>query len=138
MREIAKSLVGFSWAVSLFGLQQITKLVAPSTDERASASELDEVSRVVQSHLSGPLAEQFRAGDELQRRVVDVVFDAGSLRAPDPQAVAATLDPRRVAQAIDPRPIVESSVNLLQRSVDVVRRSVQPAPPGSSEAPVKP
>jgi hypothetical protein len=124
MREVAKSLFGFSWAVSLFGLQQVSKLMAPSAEESATASELDEVSRAVQSHLSENLAEQFRAGDEWQRRVVDVLFDAGSLRSLDPQAVAESLDPRRMAQAIDPRAIVQSSVDVLQHSIDAARRSV--------------
>jgi hypothetical protein len=125
MREIAKSFVGFSWAVSLFGLQQFSKLVAPAAED-TTASELDDVSRAAQSHLSERLAEQFRAVDEWQRRVVDMMFDAGPMRSFDAGAVASSLDPRNVVQVIDPRKMVESGVQLLQQSVDAVRQAVQP------------
>jgi hypothetical protein len=127
MREMAKSLVGFTWAVSLFGLQQMSKLIAPAAEENNAASEVDEVSKSVQSHLSSAYADQFRAGDEWQRRVVDVMFDAGTLKSLDPQAVATSLDPRKVVQAMDPRAMVDSGVQMLKQSVDAVRETVQPS-----------
>jgi hypothetical protein len=128
MREVAKSILGFSWAVSLFGLQQVSKLMTPSADAGAVASEFDAVSRAVMSHLTEPVAEQFRAADEWQRRVVDATFDAGSLQSLDPRAIAVSLDPRPLVEAMDPRGMMQSGVDLLQRSVDTLRQTVQPAP----------
>src|SRR5262245_42568795 len=105
MREIAKSMVGFSWAVSLFSLQQISKVLTPtaSTANDATAAEIEEVSRHVQSHLSESLAQQFRAGDEWQRRLVDALFDAATLRS------------------VDPRNMMNSGVEVMQKSVEAVR-----------------
>jgi hypothetical protein len=128
MREVAKSMLGFSWAVSLFGIQQISKLMTPSAQPDAAVQEFDAVSRAVQSHLTQPVAEQFRAADEWQRRVVDAMFDVGTLQSLDPRTMAASLDPRRVVEALDPRGMMQSGVDVLQKSVDAIRQTVQPAP----------
>jgi len=80
MREVAKSMLGFSWAVSLFGAQQIAAMVAPSPESRdAAAATFDEASRAMQAFLSETVSQQFQRGDEWQRRVVDAVFDAAQL-----------------------------------------------------------
>ena len=119
MREVAKSMVGFSWAVSLFSLQQVAKLVTPSSEPaNAAAQEFDELSRAVQSHFSAPVAERFRAADEWQGRLVDAMFDAVAL---GPARIAASVDPRTVADAIDPRRVVRNSVDFVTRSVDTIR-----------------
>jgi hypothetical protein len=115
MREVAKSMLGFSWAVSLFSLEQMSKLLVPSTEKGATAAlEFDEVSRVVQSRLSEPAAQQFRAGDDWQRRLVDVLFDAASL------------------ESLDPRRMVQAGVDVMKHSVSAVRQSVEPT--GSERA----
>lgn len=120
MREVAKSMLGFSWAVSLFGFQQLSKIVLISTTQPQSstAAEVEEVSRAVQSHLFGAAALQFRAGDEWQRRLVDVVFDAASMQMLDPRRVVEALDPRTLLQTADPRKIVESGITVIQDGVD--------------------
>lgn len=132
MREVAKSMLGFSWAVSLFGVQQMAKLVTPSSDTtQALASEFDEATRAVQTLLNDNVAQQFRAGDEWQRRAVDSLFDAAALRV-DPQQVASALDPRPFVQGLDPRPfvrgldprqMVQSGVDMVQQSLDSAQQS---------------
>jgi len=124
MREVAKSMVGFSWAVSLFGFEQMSKLMTRAeVGPETTATELDEVSRVVQSHLSEPLAQQFKAGDEWQRRLVDALFDAASMQSLDPRKMAASLDPRPLMDGIDPRGMMQTGVDMVQKSVDVVRHA---------------
>jgi hypothetical protein len=120
MREVAKSMLGFSWAVSLFGFQQISKAMAPSADQpqNATAAEVNEVSRAVQSHLFGAAALQFRAGDEWQRRLVDVVFDAASMQSLDPRKMVEALDPRTLLQNADPRAMVETGMTVIQQGFD--------------------
>lgn len=128
MREVAKSMLGFSWAVSLFGVQQMAKLVTASSDTpQALASQFDEATRAVQSFLSETAAQQFRAGDEWQRSAVDTLFDAAALRV-DPQRVASALDPRPFVQGLDPRQVVQSGVDMVQQSFDSVRQAVTPSP----------
>ena len=132
MREVAKSMVGFSWAVSLFSLQQLSRLMTPSSETPdAAVSEIDDVSRVVQSHLSESIAERFRTADEWQRRVVDAVFDAASGTSLDPRSMAQSFDPTPVVEVMDPRRVVRTGMDLIQRSVDTVRQAV----PSTSSSP---
>ena len=129
MREVAKSMLGFSWAVSLFGFQQLSKMMTPSPAQPSelTAAEVEEVSRSVQSHLFGAAELQFRAGDEWQRRLVDVMFDAASLQALDPMKVVEVLDPRTLLQTADPRKIVESGMTVIQQGFDTVVDSAKKA-----------
>ena len=129
MREVAKSMLGFSWAVSLFGVQQMAKLVTPSSVSPESlASQIDEATRAVQTFLSETVAQQFRAGDEWQRRAVDTLFDAAALRDVDPRRMAEALDPRPFVEGIDPRQVLKSSVDMVQQSFETVRQTVTPSP----------
>lgn len=120
MREVAKSMLGFSWAVSLFGFQQLSKAMAasPTQPETLTVAEVEEVSRAVQSHLFGATAMQFRAGDEWQRRLVDVVFDAASMQSLDPRRMVEALDPRTLLQNADPRKMVETGITVIQQGID--------------------
>jgi hypothetical protein len=127
MRELAKSMVAFSWAVGLFGFQQLTKVMTPAAEPPdVTAAQLDDVARAAERHLSEQYAQQFRAGDEWQRRIVDALFDAASMRSFDPRSVAATFDPRPMMNDVDPRRVIQSGVDLLQRSVNMVRQAATP------------
>lgn len=128
MRELAKSMVGFSWAVGLFGFQQITRAMTPGTQPpEQTAAELDDVAHAAERHLSDSFARQFHAGDEWQRRLLDVFFDAASLRSFDPRAVAASFDPRQVIDSVDPRRVIQGGVDLMGQSVDMLRQVGAPA-----------
>jgi len=129
MREVAKSMLGFSWAVSLFGFQQLTKAMSASTTQPqdVTAAEVEEVSRAVQSHLFGSAALQFRAGDEWQRRVIDAMFDAATLRSLDPRRMVEALDPRTLLQTADPRNIVQSGMTVIQQGIDGAVSAVKQA-----------
>jgi hypothetical protein len=128
MREVAKSMLGFSWAVSLFGVQQMAKLVTPSSVSPESlALQFDEATRAVQSFLSETVAQQFRAGDEWQRRAVDTLFDAAALRDVDPRRMAEALDPRPFVEGIDPRQVLKNGVDMVQQSFETVRQTVTPS-----------
>ena len=127
MREVTKAVMGLSWAVSLFSLQQLSKVMAPSEPQDATLAQIDDVSRVVQSHLSEPLAQQFRAGVEWQNRLVDAMFDAAAMRSLDPRAMVGSLDPRPMIDGVDPRKLVQTSVEMAQRSLAMMRDALMPA-----------
>lgn len=128
MREVTKSMLGFSWAVSLFGFQQMSKILSPSPSQPvdATAAEVEEVSRAVQSHLYGATAMQFRAGDQWTRNLVDVIFDAASGQSLDPGRMIKSLDPRNMME-VDPKKWAETGVTMFQQSVDAVRNAVTPS-----------
>jgi len=127
MREVAKSMLGFSWAVSLFGVQQLAKLVTPSSEmPAATASQFDEATRAVQGLLNETVAQQFRAGDEWQRRMVDTLCDAAALQAIDPRRLAETLNPRTFIERVDARQMLKNGVDMVQQTVDTLRQTVTP------------
>ena len=127
MRELAKSMVGFSWAVWLFGVQQITKAMTPEAQPPdVTAAQLDDVAFAAQRHLAEPYAQQFRTGDLWQRRLIDVLFDAAAMRSFDPRSMASTLDPRAMMADVDPRQVIQNGVDLVQRSVNMVRQAATP------------
>lgn len=125
MREVAKSMLGFSWAVSLFGVQQLAKLVTPSSESsETTAAQFDEATRVVQGFLTDTVAQQFRAGDEWQRRMVDTLCDAAALQGVDARRLADTLDPRPFIESVDARQVLKNGVDRVTESFDLLRRQV--------------
>ena len=124
MRELAKSMVGFSWAVGLFGFQQLNKMIgAPAESPHVTAAQLDDVSRAAQRHLSDDYSQQFEAADRWQRRVIDALFDAASMQSLDPRAIASSMDPRPLMNDIDPRRVFESGMEMMRRPIDMLRPS---------------
>jgi hypothetical protein len=87
-RELAKSTLTLPWAMSMFGVQQVARLVAapPSADRMAgTAKALDAVSDATASQLDGWLKQTYQVGDRAQRAVVDLMmmrtpeFDSSAL-----------------------------------------------------------
>jgi len=128
MRELAKSMVGFSWAVGLFGVQQMAKAMGTMQEPQdVTMAQLDDVARAAQRHLSNEYAQQFRVGDDWQRRLIDVLFDAAAMRSVDPGKITSMLDPRPMVAELDARKMMEGGMDMMQKSFDAVRSAV----PGS-------
>lgn len=75
MRELARSMASFSWAMSLLGLEQMANLVAPGR----AAAVFGTVARAAEGQLGPTLGSAFQSGEQLQRRVVDAAFDLAGL-----------------------------------------------------------
>ena len=80
MRESIKSLFSFSWAMSLFGVQQTTNLLSP--DKAAKA--FDSVTEVTRGQLIDVLQSTFSAGDKLQRNAMELTLGMFSGEALNP------------------------------------------------------
>ena len=72
MRDLVKSMAGFSWAMSLFGVRGMGAFMAPGK----TAASLDSVTRATEEQLGG-LRGLFRAGDQLQRGMIDMMMGGG-------------------------------------------------------------
>ena len=76
MRDLTKSAFSLSWALSLFGLKQMTNILAPregqSMDSATRAFEA--VTETTEEQLTDSLRATYRAGDNLQRGLVDAMF----------------------------------------------------------------
>ena len=106
MRETAKSMLRFSWALSVFGLDQLGKLVrdedAGHRDERIRAA-FDSLSSAAGQQLGQRTRGLYDAGDKLGRESVDLLFDLVRL---------ADWKPAKV---------VERTADLVERSAEALR-----------------
>jgi len=111
--DLCSSAINFSYAMSLFGAQQMTNLFTPSK----STASFDNLSRAVQAELSGPFRSAFHSGDGLQRGFVD--FARGGLNG----------------QFLDPGRWMRAFAKIMQPAAAGCRASLGTATPGYASAP---
>jgi hypothetical protein len=70
MREFTKSMTSYTWAMSLFGLQQMVNIFRP----KKATESFNNVTKATEEQFGEALKATFRAGDNLQRGFVDVTF----------------------------------------------------------------
>ena len=70
MRDLTKSMFSFSWAMSLFGIQQALNLFSPVKATKA----FNEVTQAAEEEFGEALKAGFRAGDGMQRGFVDLTM----------------------------------------------------------------
>src|SRR5947209_6088311 len=80
MRNVIKSMLSFSWGMSLFGMRQMLNFFfspnpSGETGDRASEA-FEAVTRAAEQQMDEPIARVFREGDRLQRELVDRMFSA--------------------------------------------------------------
>ena len=84
--DLVRSALGFSWAMSLFGLRSLGNLADP----RRAAASLDAVKRAAAGQLDGELHGVFQAGEQLQQDLIGGLAGAvsGGTVAATPAATA--------------------------------------------------
>lgn len=87
MRELTKSVTSFSWAMSMFGLDQVANLFVPQSAQVGdrTAGSLEQVTQAMEGQLSDVFRRTFQAGDQFQRGVVDATFSLFPLELFDPR-----------------------------------------------------
>jgi hypothetical protein len=93
MLELTKSAIRYSWAMSLFGTQQLANLVAPGDQRdptRGVNAAFYPVTQAVENQLndSDLIFGAFLLGDDVQRALVDLTFDSLTLRVFTPSSLA--------------------------------------------------
>ena len=98
MRELTKSIFSFSWAMSLFGVQQMVNLTHP--DKAAQA--FDAVTDAAAEGFEGVTKTAFQTGDSLQRQMMDAALSMFSRDALDPSRLMRTASDtlRQSAEAV--------------------------------------
>lgn len=91
MRELAKSVIGYSWAASLFGVQQAFNMLKPPVQGQPhpATKAFSDMSSATIGQLQEPLKSAFNAGVTMQGQVVDVFF--GMLRPDGWMAVGSRI-----------------------------------------------
>lgn len=76
MREFTKSMMSYTWAMSLFGVQQMLNLVTPQgqQQEHPATKAFNEVAGATEEQMGDILKSTYRAGDNVQRSAWDMMF----------------------------------------------------------------
>ena len=128
MREFTKSMMSYTWAMSLFGVQQVVNVFRPSK----AAESFENVTKATREEFGGGLRAAFRAGDNLQRGIVDLTFGVMTLgmfggRGRSGAGAGADLG-RRSAD------VARQSVNAMGQAIDAVGQTVQGAASYAADA----
>jgi hypothetical protein len=87
VRDLTKSMLSFSWAMSLFGVEQLVNTLTPQSPgqptHKATAA-FSAVTEATEAQLGGVLQGAAKAGKQLQGGVVDLMFSFLSLEAFNP------------------------------------------------------
>ncbi len=76
MREFTKSVISFSWAMSLFGVKQYANLLtpqSPSQPTHKATAAFNSVTYAIEEQLGDTIEKTFKVGDQLQRGTVDLM-----------------------------------------------------------------
>lgn len=118
MREFTKSMTSYTWAMSLFGLQQMVNVFRPA---KATES-FNNVTKATQDQFGDALKATFRAGDNLQKGFVDVTFGLLTLGMFDRGGVGTTADiTRQTGEAL------RQGGRVVSQTVEAVGQTVQSA-----------
>jgi hypothetical protein len=127
MRDLTKSMASYTWAMSVYGVQQMMNLVTP----QKAIESFDKVTVASVSEIGSALRETFQVGDRIQRGMVDMM--AGSLGM-------FGLDPGRLMNAGSS--LMQRSMGAMQGAAERVSGAAQKAAgsatPGFQTAPPRP
>ncbi len=111
MRDLAKSFMSFTWAMSLFGLEQMGNMMSRDKTENGEDKAEDAFKNVTEA-TEGSFCERtksmFESGDKLQREMVDAVFDVFKV---------STTEPNKV---------MDKMADVMERSADAIRDVAKP------------
>ena len=101
MRELTKSVFSFSWAMSMFGVKQMTAMLTPPSGWSSATTAFDAVTRSAEQQLGDATRSTFQAGDNMQRSLLDVLFSFWNVGAWNPDQIlrASAEVVQRTAQA---------------------------------------
>ena len=103
MRELVQSLISFFWIMPLFGVKQVGEFLAPkdaSQSQDQGTTAFDAVTHIIEAQLDSVTQRVFRAGDELQRGMVDAVYNAIPIVQPNPSELSTKLADRPQEQPL--------------------------------------
>lgn len=87
IRDLAKSMISFSWGMSLFGVKQSVNLLtpqSPSQPTHKATAAFNSVTQATEEQLGGTLKGVFKAGDQLQKGMVDMMSSCLTLEIFNP------------------------------------------------------
>jgi hypothetical protein len=74
MKELSKSVLSFSWALSLIGIKQAASMVTPGSRAPSTSAVFDPITETAVGQLDESMKGIFRSGEAMQGKVVDMMF----------------------------------------------------------------
>jgi len=74
MRDLTKSAFSFGWAMSIYGMKQMTEAFIPGKMTN-TAQAFDPVTKAAVDTFGNALKTAFQVGDALQRVIIDFMFN---------------------------------------------------------------
>lgn len=83
MREFTKSMMSYTWAMSVFGMQQMVNILTPQGQgqQHPATRAFNNVAQCTEEEMGGVMRATYRAGDNIQRGMVDLMFGMLTLGA---------------------------------------------------------
>jgi hypothetical protein len=103
LNNLTKATLSYTWATYLFGWQQAANLLAaadPSCPDREADAAFYSVTQAAENQFDSAVFGAFQIGDEVQRGLTNLFFDAVTLRAFEP-GYASNLASQAAAQSRD-------------------------------------
>jgi hypothetical protein len=116
MRELTKSMTSYTWAMSMFGLQQMINVFRPGK----ATDSFNNVTKAAEQEFDDALKATFRAGDNMQRGLVDMTFGVLTLGMFDRGGARGTSDiARQAGEAL------RQGGRMVSQTVDAFSRTAQ-------------
>jgi hypothetical protein len=77
MRELAKSMMSYTWAMSMFSVQQAVNMVTPPQDAgqpAKTAQAFDNVTEATTKTFDNSIMQAYKAGSSMQGGMIDMIF----------------------------------------------------------------
>jgi hypothetical protein len=104
MRKLAKSVMSYTWAMSMLGVQQIVNLVTARHGEDSGEAyrALERATELAAQSMPEPLRSTFWAADKIQREMMGAIFGdpSGSLSSAWHKPVEAAESAVRVGKTV--------------------------------------
>jgi len=78
VRDLLKSMLRFTWGMSLFGARQMRSMTEGPDGMRRAGEAFRDVTRAAEEELGEPLGRLFHEADRLQREALDTLFGGAS------------------------------------------------------------
>jgi hypothetical protein len=120
IRDLTKSMLSFSWAMSLFGVEQMVNTLTPQSPGQSAhkaAAAFNAVTQATEAQLGGMLRGMFKAGDQIQRGLVDMTLSFMTL------------------EAFNPSQMMRMTSDMMRQTTEAMGRSFQGSNPGPRPQP---
>ncbi len=126
MREFTKSMMRFTWSMTVFGTKQMFDLIRSQgrgEKLRETTDAFDQVTHAAESEMEDVTKSVFQFGDSIQKNMVDIMFGMNPFKNSGPDNMEGMVT-NMCRQSAD---TMRKGMNFMQQSASSISQSVQEA-----------